>query len=340
MVTNNFIKYNVLSENIRFVKGWFCDTMPKLSIGKIAMLRLDGDMYSSTWDVLENLYHKLSIGGYLIIDDFALNGCRKAIEDFRLKYGIYDEIKAIDKMGSYWIKKTEKKSLIEIDVCFVSNASTDELRRTTEMAIQTLMSSEKYIKFNVFVVESNKEVNYNQFENTKTIYTDLPFGYHRYLNLAIKEGGSDYVVLCNNDVTFNSNWASEILRGMDLDKDILSASPICPQVHNVNDYKGYLVWYGHEVRQQVTGWCIFQKRKIYNIIGKLDENFEFWFCDNDYAMDIKSKGIKHALISSSVVNHHNNKIGKTGEMKSLEERESMTIGQSDKFKTKWEWLLK
>lgn len=335
MVTDNFRRYGVLGDNIKFIKGWFCDTMPTLEIDKIAMLRLDGDMYSSTWDVLEALYHKLSIGGYLIVDDYALNGCRKAIEDFRYKYGIIDQIHTIDKMGVYWKKTTEKNEKNLIDVCIISNAKNDELRKVTETGIESLIASEEHIKFNIFVVESNKDVSYNQYPNTTTIYTDMPFGYHRYLNLARKQCNAPYVVLCNNDLTYEKNWASEILRAMEIDNSILSASPICPQTQNRVDFKDYLIWYGYGVRKELAGWCIFQQRKIYDTIGELDEDFEFWYCDNDYSMQIKSKGIRHALVSSSIVNHHDNMIGKTGETYSSEEKQKMTQGQVDKFNKKY-----
>ena len=64
-----------------FVQGWFKDTLPKLD-ATFSLLRLDGDMYESTWDALTNLYDKLSLGGFVIVDDWLLAGCRKAVEDF------------------------------------------------------------------------------------------------------------------------------------------------------------------------------------------------------------------------------------------------------------------
>lgn len=104
-VKSNFKRYGLLDEQVKFLKGWFCDTLPNAPIEKLALLRLDGDMYESTMEALENLYSKLSIGGYVLIDDFALTGCNKAVIDFRKKYGIYDEMKAVDWSGVYW-KKT------------------------------------------------------------------------------------------------------------------------------------------------------------------------------------------------------------------------------------------
>jgi O-methyltransferase len=82
-VKNNFLKYNCLDDNVIFLKGWFKDTLPTLtSDEKFCIIRLDGDMYSSTMDALVHLYPKLQIGGYCIIDDYALKGCAAAVHDY------------------------------------------------------------------------------------------------------------------------------------------------------------------------------------------------------------------------------------------------------------------
>ncbi|MFB9990193.1 TylF/MycF family methyltransferase [Bacillus benzoevorans] len=106
-VQRNFQKYNLLDENVKFLKGWFKETLPLAPIDKLAILRLDGDMYESTMDSLTNLYHKLSKGGFIIIDDYALSGCRAAVSDFRSKHNIKEPIIKIDNTGVYWKKTTE-----------------------------------------------------------------------------------------------------------------------------------------------------------------------------------------------------------------------------------------
>jgi hypothetical protein len=62
-------------------------------------------MYESTIDVLEWLYPKLSVGGYCLIDDYALNGCKRAVDDYRLKMGIAEEIHRVDWTGVFWKKQ-------------------------------------------------------------------------------------------------------------------------------------------------------------------------------------------------------------------------------------------
>lgn len=104
-VQSNFAKYGLLSDQVIFIKGFFEHSLAKADIGKLAILRLDGDMYSSTIQVLEQLYDKVSIGGYVIIDDYgALSNCRAAVEDFRKSRDITDEMKVVDWSGVYWQK--------------------------------------------------------------------------------------------------------------------------------------------------------------------------------------------------------------------------------------------
>ncbi|MEI2471868.1 TylF/MycF family methyltransferase [Peribacillus frigoritolerans] len=107
-VRGNFQKYDLLDEQVHFLKGWFKDTLPTAPIEKIAVARLDGDMYSSTMESLRNLYPKVSIGGYIIIDDYgALPNCAAAVTDFRKEFKIDEPLIKIDNTdltGVYWRK--------------------------------------------------------------------------------------------------------------------------------------------------------------------------------------------------------------------------------------------
>jgi O-methyltransferase len=106
-VKSNFAKYDLLDDGVVFLKGWFKDTLPVISKDvKFSVIRLDGDMYESTMDALVNLYHRLSPGGYCIIDDYGcIQACKKAVDDFRDQNRISDKIIQVDWTGVYW-KKT------------------------------------------------------------------------------------------------------------------------------------------------------------------------------------------------------------------------------------------
>lgn len=102
-VRANFEKYGLLDEQCRFLPGWFRDTLPAVPAERLALIRLDGDMYESTYVALAHLYPKLSRGGYLIVDDYgALPSCRQAVHDFREAHGIREEMIPIDWTGIYW----------------------------------------------------------------------------------------------------------------------------------------------------------------------------------------------------------------------------------------------
>ncbi len=103
-VKKNFAHYSLLDNQVVFLEGWFKDTLPSVPVEKLALLRLDGDMYSSTTETLEALYWKVSPGGFVIIDDYILPACRSAVEDFRARMRITDIIQDIDGAGVYWRK--------------------------------------------------------------------------------------------------------------------------------------------------------------------------------------------------------------------------------------------
>lgn len=104
-VKRNFDKYGLLDDQVVFLQGWFKDTLPSAPIERLAILRLDGDMYESTMDALRHLYDKLSPRGFVIVDDYrVVAGCRAAVDDFRLARGIEDAIIEIDGVGVYWQK--------------------------------------------------------------------------------------------------------------------------------------------------------------------------------------------------------------------------------------------
>jgi hypothetical protein len=104
-VKRNFKAYGMLDDQVHFLKGWFKDTLPGAPIKQLAVMRLDGDYYESTRDALVNLYHRLSPGGYVIIDDYAEDTwtyCRKAVDEFRVEQRIDDPLIRVDSKCYYW----------------------------------------------------------------------------------------------------------------------------------------------------------------------------------------------------------------------------------------------
>jgi O-methyltransferase len=105
-VKGNFARYGLLDDQVRFLVGWFKDTLPTAPMTQLALVRIDADLYESTMGAITALYPKLSVGGYLIVDDY--NGvvwsraCGQAIRDYREKHDITEPIQEIDWTGVYW----------------------------------------------------------------------------------------------------------------------------------------------------------------------------------------------------------------------------------------------
>jgi O-methyltransferase len=104
-VKANFERYGLLDDRVVFVKGWFRDTLPGLKDHQWSLIRLDGDLYESTWDALTNLYPSLSPGGWVIIDDYEIPACAQAVTDYRRQNGITEEMIEVDWSGRCWKKK-------------------------------------------------------------------------------------------------------------------------------------------------------------------------------------------------------------------------------------------
>ena len=104
-VKRNFAAYELLDNQVKFLKGWFCDTLPHAPIDTLSLIRLDGDFYQSTMDSLTGLYDRLAVGGYVIIDDYgedAWTYCRKAVDEFRAERQIDDPLIVVDSSCVCW----------------------------------------------------------------------------------------------------------------------------------------------------------------------------------------------------------------------------------------------
>lgn len=223
----------------------------------------------------------------------------------------------------------------KVDVIILSNTKNLHYYDMTKKAIDSLIESEASVEFNVYLVETNINL-FNEFPEgyqsaTKVINPNIPFNYNKFINIGLKNCKSDYVVMVNNDVVFEKNWLSNMINAMN-DNNADSASPYSPdcpdlkQCGNIPD-----VWEGYEVNKQVFGFCIVATRKALNVVD-FDEQFEFWYQDNDYAMQLKENNLKHILVKNSVVNH----LGQSShQLVDDKDKYKFTNGMKELFNKKW-----
>lgn len=100
-VRGNFARFGV-EDGVRFVPGFFKDTLHELTDRAWALVRLDGDTYEATRVALECLYPGLAPGGYLIVDDYAIEECSRAVHEYRDEHGITEPIEEVDWTCVRW----------------------------------------------------------------------------------------------------------------------------------------------------------------------------------------------------------------------------------------------
>jgi O-methyltransferase len=93
--------------NVKFIKGFFNDSLPVLRRErslKLALLRLDGDMYESCADIMANLYDRVSVGGAVVVDDWFGFPCKSAIESFFSHHQQALSVERVDSLSVFFFK--------------------------------------------------------------------------------------------------------------------------------------------------------------------------------------------------------------------------------------------
>lgn len=227
------------------------------------------------------------------------------------------------------------EGITEIDIIILSYAQNLQLKAITTQCVNSIVLSEdpKKIKFNIIVVESQKELNGYQYKHTKTIYPKGEFAYNKFMNMGIEMTSSKYICLCDNDLVFYPFWATEMLKAFNKHYDLSSASPICSVHHPKKGFElNNGLYTGYRSRYEIAGWCLFLKRDLLRITGRLDENYKFWCADNDYANMLSSLRLKHALVSSSIVDHLD---GATLYYKTDKNQQNLTSNEFFYLEKKW-----
>ena len=198
----------------------------------------------------------------------------------------------------------------KVGVIFLSLGATEELRDMTQKAIDSCLDGDPDIEYRVVVFESEEDVEY---ENAYTIHPidDDSFNYNKRMNicrgLPIMDD-CEYFALCNNDLVFEKGWASTLIKKM-IEHKSWSACPKEPTVHAEVKFEngvnaGRLITVGE---RHIAGWCIFQDRRIYKFLGRLNEQPVFWHSDSYYAFQLAKDNLKHILVEDAVVHHLNSK---------------------------------
>lgn len=179
------------------------------------------------------------------------------------------------------------------DIVILSKAETPQLKRMTQNTIDTAIKGANGISVNVFVIEQVAEVSY---DNAKTIFHTAPFNYNQFMNIGAREGKSENIIFCNNDLIFYDSYLHHLLASK-----AQLASPRCPVDGRQKNLKPNEV--GTTNGRHFSGWCFMIKRSLWEKIGGLDEDFVFWYSDDATIQQCLQVGVKPMIVTNAICRH-------------------------------------
>jgi cephalosporin hydroxylase len=105
-VRDGFHRFDLLDERVNFLQGPFADTLADAPIENVSLLRIGGDLDGAIGDVLEALYDRVTLGGFIVVDQHANPTIHQAVDEFRRRRGIDDPMERTDWAGAFWRKIT------------------------------------------------------------------------------------------------------------------------------------------------------------------------------------------------------------------------------------------
>lgn len=185
----------------------------------------------------------------------------------------------------------------KIDIVILTKTSDREHYELTCNALNSLKQCPEYSRMYIIVVESQQNCEFTYVDCDCILhYPNESFNYNKALNLAVGCCEGYWHCFCNNDVIFDKNWLTEILKVSQINSDIDS---FCPKYSDIQPD----IDIGYICNKQMLGWCFVCKHSVLAKIGRFDERFDFYFQDDDYIEQLRLHNIKHASIKASIVTH-------------------------------------
>ena len=196
----------------------------------------------------------------------------------------------------------------KLSIIILSYAIDDEIYNMNCRCIDSLLSSEQWKdgELDILLIESNKQVSYIYPDIVRVLVPDEQFNFHRFFNVGIENTTGEYLAFCNNDIVFAKNWWSAILKVKQANPKFMCFSPLDRSYPMMSEEvmpssKEYYI--GWENKKHFAAWCFVWERKVFDIIGKFDETFDFYSADDDELMTLRKYAIPNVLVTASEVKH-------------------------------------
>lgn len=190
----------------------------------------------------------------------------------------------------------------------MSFALDDEVYQMNTRCLDSLFASEQWTdgELEVLLMESNRDATYQYDARVRIMIPEEKFGFHRFFNIGLDNTAGEFIAFCNNDIVFQPNWWTAIKRVKEQNPKFMCFSPLDrnypmmteEEIPSTKDY--YIGW---ENKCHFAAWCFVWERKVFDIIGKFDEIFDFYSADDDELMTLQKYAIPNVLVTASEVKH-------------------------------------
>ena len=199
--------------------------------------------------------------------------------------------------------------MVDFSFIILAHTTNEEIFSTNKTCIssfiQSTESTNEEVNYEIIIVESNQNEKWcYPFKNLIQVTPETKFNFQKFLNIGLLQAKGKTLIFSNNDVIYDKYWLKNLLYVRRKNPKILSFSPFDPNSNKLpQNEKAKEIVLGYEIQKHITGWCLVIDRKVFNKLGKFDEQFDFYYGDNDYAMSLRKFNISHAVLINSLAFH-------------------------------------
>lgn len=197
----------------------------------------------------------------------------------------------------------------KLSIIILSYAIDNEIYEMNCRCLNSLYESEQWHEeeLEVLLIESNNQSTYlYDDKRVRVIMPKEKFNFHRFLNIGVAESQGEFLAFCNNDIVFQQGWWTAIMQVKRENPKFMCFSPLDRSYPMMTEEKmpyteDYYV--GWENKRHFAAWCFVWERKVFDIVGKFDEVFDFYSADDDELMTLRKYAIPNVLVTNSEVKH-------------------------------------
>lgn len=232
-----------------------------------------------------------------------------------------------------------------LSVIILSYAIDNEIYQMNCRCMASLFESENWEEgqLQVLLIESNKQNPYTYDERVEVLVPEEQFNFHRFFNIGLEHAEGKFAAFCNNDIVFTKGWFSSIMAVKQSHPEFMCFSPLDRSYplmgeDTLSSTKDYYI--GWENKKHFAAWCFVWERKVFDVIGKFDETFDFYSADDDELQTLRYYAIPNVAVTHSEVKHLSQvvtkKDGKTNKYR-IEDHEKYPL-TAEEIKRGYAWL--